>query len=181
MVIGAASTALAVAAVTMWVGAFTETPTAPSPASVPVAAQRYKPPAVVVADGLHINRVEVAEFVERVVNDPRGWRTDLGQFTVRIVPAGAEGTQPMPGRIGQANPADATVVVSDQAWTTLGPRFAAVGGTLTDQRTWVVLHEVGHLLGHEHQPCPGLGPSPVMRDTNYMLGVGCTFNVWPNP
>lgn len=184
-VLGAVSAALVAVAVTAWVGVLAGEQPAESAnqaasatsASPPV---RYAPPTVGVADGVNVDQAEVSAFVDRVVQDPRGWRTDLDQFTVRLVQAGNEGTQRMPGLIGYANPGQRTAAISDEAWTVLGPRFAATGGTLDDQRAWVVLHELGHLLGRPHQECPGAGPAPVMRETNYDLR-GCGFNVWPNP
>lgn len=175
--LGAVVTTLVVAAVVAWVDVLTEHD---RPAPVAAAVTTYAPPAVEVAPGVDIDPADVTAYVAALASDPRGWRTDLDDYTVRIVPAGIGGTQKMPGRIGRAYPADALVVVSDEAWTDLGPKFAAVGGTLDDQRTWIVLHELGHLLGHDHTECPGSGPAPVMRATTYGLG-GCVYNVWSHP
>ncbi|MEV6693361.1 hypothetical protein AB0M35_18015 [Micromonospora sp. NPDC051196] len=146
------------------------------------SAPTYAPPAVEVADGLAVDQAEVAREVHRIVNDPRGWRTDLDHLTVRIVHPGTWRTQPMPGLIGYAHGGHRLAVVTDEAWTTLGPRLAAAGGTLDDQRTWIVLHEIGHLLGHEHvEDCPaGSGPAPIMRPVVYKID-GCDLNVWPTP
>jgi hypothetical protein len=141
----------------------------------------WKPPVVVVhPSATGVGHAEVLALVERLTDDPRGWRTDLGHLTVQIVPVGMRGTRNMPGHIGMAWPGEQLAAVSDESWTYLGERLAAAGGTLDDQRTWVILHELGHLLGHGHQECGGSGPAPVMRATTYGIG-DCALNVWPNP
>lgn len=151
-------------------------------ANAGAAAPRYVPPTIEIGDGVGLDQAAVTSEVDRLVNDPRRWHANMGQFTLRIVLAGTQGTEKMPGMIGLAHYNTHTVVISDEAWTHLGPNFASVGGTLDDQRTWVVLHELGHMLGHyEHTECTDAGaPAPIMRSVNYDLR-GCDFNVWPNP
>lgn len=177
--VGALAAALTAAATIAWVDVLTEDRT-------PVAAVtqvRYAPPKVEVADDVtDVDQAEAAAFVQQVVNDPRGWRTDLNHVTVRIVRPGEHGTTPMPGVIGTVYDKD-LVAISAEAWTTLGPRLGALGGTLDDQRTWILLHEIGHLIedSPDHTECAGSGPAPVMRANSNEIGDGCTFNVWPNP
>lgn len=173
---GAAAAALTAAAVFAWVDVLDDQPAG----AVPPA---YTPPAVVVDPGVPIDQADVEAHVRRLADDPRGWRTDLGHLTVRIVQPGQMGTQRMPGTVGTAHIEQATAAISVEAWTALGPRLAAAGGTLDDQRTWIVLHELGHLLAADgdHTECAGPGqPAPVMRATTYGIG-DCTLNVWPNP
>lgn len=167
-------TALWVAAVVAWVDAW------PAVAQGHQAVVVYAPPTVEIAPGVDMDQAEVTAVVFGIVNDPRGWRTDLDEWTVRIVPPGTRGAGGLGALIGIAIADEHLALVTADGWTTLGPKFAAVGGTLDDQRTWIVLHELGHLLGHDHTGCPGAGPAPVMRAADYELG-GCDLNVWPNP
>jgi hypothetical protein len=176
--LGAVVLALVVAAVTAWVDVLSEPdrPTKPVAAAVTV----FAPPKVLVDPDVDVDKAEVEAYVAHLANDPRGWRADLDHATVRIVRAGTNGTQRMPGHIAMAWPTEHRFTLSDEAWNVLGPKFAAVGGTLDEQRTWVLLHELGHMLGHPHIECPGSGPAPVMRAVSYDLD-GCSYNVWPNP
>lgn len=178
-VLGVSVAVLWAAAITAWVVVW---PANAVPRTEP-APVRYAPPAVVVDAGVEVEQAEVAAYVERITSDPRGWRTDLDHLTVRIVKPGDMGTERMPGIVGTAHFDQATAAISVEAWTTLGPKLAAAGGTLDDQRTWIVLHELGHLLTDDgdHTECPGPGqPAPLMRATTYGIG-DCALNVWPHP
>jgi len=69
-----------------------------------------------------------------------------------------------------------TVVVNLARWMLGVPDYR---GNLTEYRTYVVNHEVGHRLGQAHVACPGIGRlAPVMQQQT--LGLkGCRANPWP--
>lgn len=47
--------------------------------------------------------------------------------------------------------------------------------SLEEYRQYMVSHEMGHSLGHEHAKCPGHGPAPIMMQQT--LGIGsCSPN-----
>jgi hypothetical protein len=46
---------------------------------------------------------------------------------------------------------------------------------LLEYRQYMVSHEMGHSLGHDHEKCPGSGPAPIMMQQT--LGIGtCSPN-----
>lgn len=150
---------------------------------VAATAGPWRPPVVLVDRGVNVDQDDAQAIAEQVARDPRGWRRHLDSYAVRIVRSGTNGTQPMPGTIGLAHIDDGVAVISDEAWTQVGVRFAAIGGTLDDQRIWILSHEIGHLIHRsgDHTECPGPGePAPVMRAVSYEIGK-CALNVWPNP
>lgn len=57
------------------------------------------------------------------------------------------------------------------------PQAVADVYTRSQYRTYLVLHEAGHMLGLDHAVCRG-GPAPVMVQQTRGLGA-CKPNVWP--
>lgn len=142
-----------------------------------------------IEDGLPVDRAAIAEQVHRVLTDPRGWqpiegvafaRTD-GGAEVRLVIAS-------PALVDRlCYPLDTggwlscrngdRVILNALRWATGVPAYA---GHLDEYRAYLVNHEVGHVLGHSHVPCPSTGaPAPVMMQQTKGIGA-CRRNPWPS-
>ena len=70
------------------------------------------------------------------------------------------------------------MLFADEArWANATEEFAS----LEVYREYVVNHEVGHVLGHHHQQCPGKGRlAPVMQQQTIKVAP-CRPNGWPFP
>jgi Protein of unknown function (DUF3152) len=147
---------------------------------------------VEVERGVPFDLAEFARAVEQTLADSRGW-TAAGNVALQRVGAEAEPTfrvrlatpattdahcAPLDtlGEVSCRNGAD--VMINLRRWLEgAAPSEMALG----DYRSYVISHEVGHALGHDHVGCPGAGlPSPVMAQQTLGLG-GCTPNPWPYP
>ncbi len=145
---------------------------------------------VEVEQGLDVDRGAFARFVLTTLNDRRGWgrggrltfaRTD-GTPDMRVILASpttsAELCRPLVtlGRVSCGTAGRA--VLTYFRWVTGTPDY---GDDRTGYRRYLVNHEVGHLLGYRHEPCPGKGRrAPVMQQQTKGL-KGCTKNSWPFP
>lgn len=68
------------------------------------------------------------------------------------------------------------VVLNGKRWAKAVKDYASDVG---NYRRYLVNHEVGHFLGHDHVTCPARGQkAPVMMQQTKGL-KGCTKNVWP--
>ncbi|CAM5782197.1 hypothetical protein CPER28S_00954 [Cellulomonas persica] len=143
---------------------------------------------VEVEDGLAVDGERFAAAVMATLNDRRGWgadgsvsfeRTD-GDADLRVVLASpdlvdrmcaplATGGKVSCGRNGHA-------VLNLLRWVEGSPAY---GDDRASYRHYLVNHEVGHLLGHRHQTCPGAGRvAPLMQQQSYSV-TPCTPNPWP--
>ncbi|MFC3897494.1 DUF3152 domain-containing protein [Lentzea rhizosphaerae] len=153
-----------------------------------------------------------AAAVDQVLADPRGWiasgdvafrRVDVAQPDVRIRLTATETAR---ATCGFALPYDTScylngvVYVSAPRWFRGAESFA---GDLAGYRKYLINHEIGHFLGHGHEPCPANGaPAPVMMQQTFSVsndelaaitatapqglriprdGKTCVANPWPHP
>ncbi|GCB45138.1 hypothetical protein SNL152K_2428 [Streptomyces sp. NL15-2K] len=149
---------------------------------------RYR---VDVEDGIDLSAADVAEQVERVLADRRGWTADgdsafqrvaggATDFAVRVATPGT--VDKICGQYGLDTGGELNCSVSEnvmvnlERWLLATPVYAK---DVTAYRALIINHEVGHFLGHGHVDCPGPGkPAPAMMQQ--IKGMhGCVPNVWP--
>ncbi len=71
------------------------------------------------------------------------------------------------------------VVLNLDRWRTSVPEYVDAKVPLAAYRQYVINHEVGHELGHDHESCPKRGePAPVMVQQTLSL-QGCEPYAWP--
>lgn len=146
---------------------------------------------VEVEGGLRVDRYAFARAVVRTLLDPRSWagggaialqRVDSGQVDFRVALASPGLTDrlclPLQTNGIYSCASGNRAVVNAMRWR-LGA--ATYDGRLRAYRRYVVNHEVGHLLGHGHDSCPGAEElAPVMLQQT--KGVApCRANPWPLP
>ncbi|MGO1172923.1 MAG: DUF3152 domain-containing protein [Actinomycetaceae bacterium] len=157
----------------------------------PREAERTYRVRVEVERGLPMDRAAFADYVVDTLNDPRGWGydgsvafervdTEDADFAVTLAdgPLSIDLCAPLDvggvyscGRNGRA------VLNADRFGGAIDAFFHA-GGTLPQYRQYLVNHEVGHLLGHQHEDCPAPGETaPVMVQQSISL-QGCVPNAW---
>lgn len=169
-------------------GTFTTAPGGSGKVGKGTTPLRYR---VEVEKGLALSPAEVAEEVEAVLADPRGWTTDgksafqrvSGGATDFVVKLATPGTvDEFCGRVGLNTrgeyncQAGDDVMVNLERWELATPVYA---DDVEDYRALIINHEVGHFLGQGHVTCPGAGkPAPAMMQQ--IKGMkGCVPNVWP--
>ena len=139
----------------------------------------------------------LAAAVVTTLSNPRSWthggqlrlqRVDSGQVDFRVSLTSSLTVRTLcgytlPYETSCFNGELGRVVINDARWMR---GAVAYRGNLAEYRTYVVNHEVGHALGHDHQLCPRKGAlAPVMMQQTLGLtspGVGaCRANPWPFP
>lgn len=135
-----------------------------------------------------LRRPRVAQVVDRVLSDPRGWTASGAHAlarveddsTIRVLLATPATTDALCAPLetgGRLSCRNGELVVLN-AWRWLNGADA-YEGNLNDYRRYLVNHEVGHALGNAHVGCPGSGlPAPVMMQQTKGLGE-CSANPWP--
>ena len=171
------------------VGDGTWTLTDPVPPSQPGAATVYRY-VLRVEGGTGVDGAAAAATIQGVLNDDRGWRTvegvsfeqvsdpDMADFTLSIASPPMVDTLCAPLQtISMWNCRNGdNVVLNSDRWSYGSPTFPDVDS----YRIYVINHEVGHFLGHEHEFCAGPGlKSPTMAQQSRTREGGCTANGWP--
>lgn len=150
--------------------------------------RRYR---VMVETGLPESAAGFAADVERTLADPRAWGADGRASFQRVATGSVDFTVVLatPSTADRlCRPLDTSAiyscfsggrsVVNEMRWRNGAPAYA---GDLASYRQYVVLHEVGHALGHRHESCPGPGRlAPTMMQQTKGVGA-CRANPWPYP
>lgn len=140
---------------------------------------------VQVEEGIKEDPKAFARAVEDVLFDRRSWpgrfeRVDHGDVDFTVILASADLTDQLCTPLDTAGIYSCfqgqNSVLNDMRWKRGATPYA---GDLKGYRIYMINHEVGHALGHDHATCPGSGAkAPVMMQQT--KGVSpCVPNPWP--
>lgn len=156
-------------------------------------AQRTITLTIEVEEGLPVDPAEMGEFVLGTLNHEKSWakggaiafaRTD-SRPEIRVLLA-SPGTvdelcAPLQTNGRWSCGRGGRVVLNAERWINGADAFREAGGELVDYRRYLINHEIGHLLGHQHRNCPTPGaPAPVMAQQSIRM-QGCEPNGWVHP
>lgn len=143
---------------------------------------------VEVEEGLPYSPTDIADVVDRVLRDDRGWVAVMSRSLQRVsstptfriklaTPETADALCAPLDTNGRLSCRNGQMVVLN-AWRWANGAHA-YGDNLKGYRVYMVNHEFGHALGNGHVACPKDGsPAPVMVQQTKDL-EGCTSNPWP--
>ncbi|MDT3396965.1 DUF3152 domain-containing protein, partial [Streptomyces sp. B1866] len=159
---------------------------------------RYR---VDVERGLPLDGALFAQAVHKTLNDDRSWghggtrtfeRVSSGRadFVVTLASPGTtatwcakSGLDTTQDNVSCDSASTERVVINAYRWAQGAETFG--DRRLHAYRQMLINHEVGHRLGHGHEPCTRQGaPAPVMMQQTKFLttdGVTCRPNAWPYP
>lgn len=141
--------------------------------------------------GAPVDGALLADTVHVILTAPQGWQgldgvrfrgVDGPQADVDVVIAAPDTVDRLCAPLGTGGQLScfngSAAVLNARRWFAGATTY---GQDLVAYRTYLVSHEVGHYLGHQHEGCPGQGsPAPVMVQQTKSLD-GCLANPWPNP
>jgi hypothetical protein len=145
---------------------------------------------VEVENGTDVDLQAFAQQVMATLNDPRSWghggtmtfaRTDAAKADIRVMLASPDTSERMCKPLQTHGTESCSIgnkaIITSYRWAKGTSEFAS----LAVYREYVVNHEVGHVLGHHHEQCPGKGKlAPVMQQQTIKVAP-CRPNGWPFP
>jgi len=154
---------------------------------------------IAIETGISQDLTEFAAKIDATLGDPRSWIAGR-QYRLQRVASGSAyeftiylATQETAREMCIAGGVDirvggvpytscrtsGRVIINLTRWMLSVPGYVDNKIPLDEYRTYVINHETGHQLGHNHELCPGAGkPAPVMQTQTLDL-KGCTANAWP--
>ena len=144
----------------------------------------------------NIDVVSMTDFtakVDETLGDPRSWIAG-GKYRLQQVPSSSSYDftiylvtsnttrhmcAPLPTNGFTSCRQGSHVVLNLDRYMTSVSGYRSAMVPLDTYRTYMINHEVGHALGHNHERCPAKGAlAPVMQQQT--LGLhGCVANAWP--